>query len=403
MIRRLADQREPLEWSTGVARDALELLRAQIQAPEPRIEPPSDDEERFRQAEEALRACEHAILHNDGASFDGAVARLQRIQDTALDEGRRGALWNIAVNGGLLALRPRRGDDQELDRLYEACLRLGFGPTVDRDSLYAVEQDLADAVSPRLLNIMARMAAGDGLTSLAIAIRMRWDLTELLGKISDMDLARLAVQQERKDVLEIVYDVLHARAARSHDTSVQEALYENGFFAGPIARFYPQIYTQYTTLRNILSAAFGPTLDRDQFAQIVRFRPYYPPTPALVFAALSLHKVPDAGETLTEAYFRNFLSFPHMPNELRKLMEDALTPRPVPNAGTGMGPGPGPGADGGQGGGEAAEEERRLLLKYASRVGSRMSRKGEKNSRLWMVAASFFSGLAVASLAWALF
>ncbi|MBE1530709.1 serine/threonine-protein kinase [Actinomadura algeriensis] len=398
VVRRLAEQRDSLDWGPGVATQALQLLRAQLQAPEQRIEPPSDAEERFRRAEETLRACEHAVLHNDGFAFHEAVARLQQVQDAPLDEGERSALWNIAVNGGLFSLRPRPGDDHELDRLHEACLRLGFGPTVDRDSLYAVEQDLPSPVSPRLLNIMARMATGDRLTSLAIAIRMRWGLTELLAGLSNMDLAQLAVQQEREDVLKIVYGELCGRAVHDHDTSVQDALDENGFFAGPIARFYPQIYTQYTTLRNLLAAAFGPTLDREQFARIVRFRQYYPPTPALVFAALSLHEAPDAGETLTQAYFRNFLGLPHLPNELRNLMEDALTPRPVPPTGAGTGTGTG----GGQGGGKAAEDDEKARKKYREMVAERLSWRGEKNSLLWMATASFTSGLAVASLAWAL-
>lgn len=370
VIRRLAALREPLRWDAGFALRALELLRAQVQTADPRTDPPSDGEEHYRRAEDAMRACVHAVLHGDGPAFTEAVDRLRQVQDADLDEAQRSALWDIAVEGGLPSLRPRAGDDPEVDRLYEACLRLGLGPALDRTHLFVVEQDLGDAVSPRLLNIMARMSAGDPATYLAIAVRLRWNLTNLLDGLSSRTLAQLAVQQDRKDVLEIVHRELCRRAER--DPSVRDALAESGYLAGPVERFHGGIYPQFVALRQLLSTAFGARLDRSQFARIVRGGRLYPPTPALIFAALALYREPDAGETLASAYFRGFLETPYLPNELRSLLEDALGPRPFPAPGGGAA---------GEPDGSAGDDEK-AQRRYISLVKDRLSRRGERRSPL---------------------
>lgn len=335
LIRRLAAQRTPLKFDGAGARHALDLLRAQVAAPEPRPPARGDAEDVVRRTEEALYACRHAMLHDQ--AITAPLGRLQQAQGRLFDEAQRDRLWRIVLDEELLTDERGAVGDKDLDELYEACLRLGRGPWIDIPHIQVIDEDLEGAPSPRLLRAMQRITT-DRLAALVIAIRLRADVTGLLPGVTSLDLVRLAVTQGRRDVLDTVHAELRARGERDDDPSIAHALASFGYLAGPIEEHYDEVRDKYRLLRGLFAAAYGPELGPSEFAEIVRGRELYPPTPALVLAALSMYyPAPDTVDRLASSFFRGFLESAALPADFQRWVNEIFTRRPVP-PGSGQAP-----------------------------------------------------------------
>ncbi|MFD0899798.1 hypothetical protein [Actinomadura sediminis] len=331
LIRGLAARREPMSFTADDARRSLELLNAQVRGPGRPAGTTQGDGADFVAAMEALHACRHAVAHVDRPTFISAVARLRQVQDAGFGADERRRLWETAVAAGLPCLPSSTRDDPELAELYEACLRLGHGPSLDLENVYRIENDLGVDLPLQLLQVMARLAVGDEPTRLAVAIRLGRDVMSLARRVDANALVRLAVSEEREDVLEVVLAELCRRSRDGHATPVAHALATHGYLAQPVERFYPGVNEQAGALRELLAAVFGGRLNRDQFAGIVRGGGPNSPRPALILAALSLYQGADARDLLVDFYLRGFLGAAtpsYLSPDLRGVVDRALARHP---------------------------------------------------------------------------
>ncbi|QFG24584.1 hypothetical protein [Actinomadura sp. WMMB 499] len=337
LIRGLAAQREPMGFTPSDARRSLELLRAQVRGPRRPAGTSQGDGADFVAAAEALHACRHAVVHIHRTTFISAVARLRRLQNAGFAADERRRLWEIAVDAGLPCLPSSTEDDPELDELYEACLRLGYGTALDLDNVHQIENDLGTDLPPQLLRVMARLAVGERSPHLAIAIRLGWDVTGLVRNVDANALVHLAVNEERGDVLRTVLAELRRRSRDDHATPVVHALMAHGHLARPVERFYAGIDEQAGALRELLSAVYGGWLNREQFARILQGGGPNSPRPPLLLAALSLYRGPDARDLLVEVFLRGFLGATtptYLSADLRRVVDDALARHSWPPAPT---------------------------------------------------------------------
>ncbi|MEU0520365.1 hypothetical protein [Streptosporangium sp. NPDC006007] len=269
-----------------------------------------------------LNACADRLEHGGHGELEKFLLRLGRLPipwpSTDDEQNHR---REIIKRGGLLSEQPALSWDLK-ELLYDVILTVGYGPTL---TLEGVNHPLDDAGTPTrtLVEAMLRMKCAPGV-ALKLVFRLDGESrTRALRSLRTGDLVRAAVREPfDPSTLSIVCQELVTRGSGAEDPEIAPALREHGYLAAAVEQAFPHGDARLSCLRKLLIAAYGPTLERGAFDEVVG-SPLTPCSATLIIAAVSLYG-PDAPNALVSG----LLDHARLTAESRAHVLDLLAPRP---------------------------------------------------------------------------
>jgi hypothetical protein len=322
---------------------ALRASTGPVAAQDPAVRDPASKEPppalvRDDAGEAALRACaEHAKLANP-TRLRSDIALINGLAEGEIDEDRRQCYQDLITRLGLLRHDiPARAKD--VDRLYDALLRMAFGTPLGYHAYCRVERctgiTVGDPPHQELLAALVRAGLADPLVSAIVHWHLRRtdekNLNRWLvsGEVDPVQLINLLARdwrypQHARIVCDVTLEYLKRAPRRYVPLQVRLALREHGFLARALQKRHPdEDQYQVDTLHQFLTAAYpqsvltpGRDLSRNTILQILNGSGP-PPTPALLSAVLMLVNKPGTWQLAWRTYVNGSVT-------LQKLDESTL-------------------------------------------------------------------------------
>ncbi|GAA4311174.1 hypothetical protein BJY14_006402 [Actinomadura luteofluorescens] len=284
---------------------------------------------------EVLRTYADARRNGRREAAEYCVDQLEHLRTQSITAEQRGRYRQIVKEQRLLEESPVLAPPRQL-QLYQALLQMAYASTLSEAHLDQIEED-AGMVHGLLLRALENYPCADPVVDLLIAVRCGEDgRRRILGRLDSGALVAAAAREPlRVGLFDLVFRELARRLAEEEDAV--GPLWRHAYLAHPLrGRFPNDDLTQFTWLRGLLEAAYGPQLGVKEFEEVVDGSRALQPTPALFAAALSLHgPSPDAGAALFDAYFGRMLRSstlgPQVTEDIEAILHGTVPDPPPPS------------------------------------------------------------------------
>ncbi|MCG5220389.1 hypothetical protein [Streptosporangium sp. KLBMP 9127] len=202
-------------------------------------------------------------------------------------------------------------------------LAVGYGPKLVFEDMRRIFQDFAP--TSVLMAAMVRMPA-EPLVALTLAARLGPEtLTMVLDALGTACLVELAAREPHDPLLvQVICDELVRRGSNgAEDPDIAMTLREHRYLVDAVQALHPdRVEVQFVLLRKLLKAAYGPSLHRREFEEVVGDPPDFG-SPPLMAAAITLHG-PGAGEIILTSV-ADRLRGARLPHDTMRMVETYLS------------------------------------------------------------------------------